>query len=736
MVEEKKAIKINYPKFDMSEENPYAEEMDRLVNEEFAQATTAHTLKEITDTLAKSLKSKYGIKDKEELKAKVNAILKVHGLAPENFDPLSMISKLTFGRLQTVNDVSVDANANKDVESTNMTGVCIEASLAYNKLAGYDYLYQTLKELYGKETAKQCSASMYDMSLMLHDSTRILMPYCYCIDASKLVIEGRKFGQVHSSPAKRMSTYVSVLGDTIREISFNIAGACAIGTFFLDLANLGIYRERITLDDLRTDKKTRKYVINCIQQFIHTVNHFSRSATESPFTNISLFDRDKLTTLINDDNYGWYFPKKAAVIEDNSLEDTKDAFKNFVLDYIEELQEMYIDIFDAGDPLRPIEGTNRGLQFPFPVTTVNLSIEEEADGSRHLSSENNRLLEYITKKDVTRYNQYCDLGTRVASCCRLISDAEMLSLGEGVNSFGGSQVSLGSHRVVTVDLFRAACEATSYDDFKNILSLRIEEAAKILKAHRILIMKLEELGTQPWITNGMIQMSHLFSTFGVGGYVEAAELLHAKFNHQDFDYMKDFMHFFSEKCKEIAQKENIVHNVEAVPFESGAYKVAGIDKLLFGNEKGEYEIEGNENYIMPDILANQWCSLWENYTIREKMKRDGEIQRTCSGGSLVHVNVDSDITSTQAKKLIKDAISNGMAHFALNSCTGKCLDCGFIGKGHWEHCPKCASKHVSFWTRIIGYMSWTSNWAPKRREKDFPRRKFMTSEEIKKDLGK
>ena len=397
---------------------------------------------------------------------------------------------------------------------------------------------------------------------------------------------------------------------------------------------------------------------------------------------------------------------------------------------------MYIDIFDAGDPLRPISGTNRGLQFPFPVTTVNFSISEDSDGTRYLTSENNKLFEYICKKDVTRYNIYSDFGTKCASCCRLISDAEMLSLGEGVNSFGGSQVSLGSDRVVTVDLFRAACEATSYDDFKNILTTRIEEAAKILKAHRILIMKLEELGTQPWISNGWIAMNHLFSTFGVGGYVEAAELLRAKFNHVDFDYMKDFMRFFSDKCKEIAQKENIIHNVEAVPFESGAYKVAAIDKLLFANEKGEYEIEGSDNYIMPDILANQWCSLWQNYTIVEKMKRDGEIQQTCSGGAIVHVNVDSDITSSQAKRLIKDAIKYGMAHFALNSCTGKCLDCGYVGKGRWEHCPNCASKNVSFWTRIIGYMSWTSNWAENRRKNDFPRRKFMSSEDIKRDLGK
>ena len=36
----------------------------------------------------------------------------LHGLGEENFDPLAVISKLTFGDLQSVNDVSVDPNAN------------------------------------------------------------------------------------------------------------------------------------------------------------------------------------------------------------------------------------------------------------------------------------------------------------------------------------------------------------------------------------------------------------------------------------------------------------------------------------------------------------------------------------------------------------------------------------------------------------------------------------------------
>lgn len=723
MVEEKKAIKIKFPEFDNNVENPYEDEMNLLIDKNLAEATTTRTMKNITENLTKALKSKYGITDKEELKYKVNEILKSHGLAPENFDPLSFISKQIFGNLQTVNDISIDDNANKT--DNNMTGVCTEAFLPFQKLAGYDYLYQTIKDLYGKEEAKRCTADMYDFSLYLNDPTKILIPYCYCIDASKIITEGRNFGQVHSSPAHRISTYISVLGDTIREMSFNVAGALAVGTFFLDVAHLAIYRERISLDDLRNDKKVRKAMSNHFQQFIHTVNHYSRNAVESPFTNVSLFDRNKLEGLIAEDNYGWYFPKKAAACEDNNIADDKDAWKNFILDYIEELQEIYIDVFDEGDPLRG------GLQFPFPVTTCNFGTTKDADGKNHLTYEDNKLLDYLTKHaDISRYNIYASEGSKVASCCRLLSDSDFLAYAGGVNSFGGSQVSLGSHRVVTINFARCAYEADSYDDFKKIVSERVARMGKILKSHKVLILKLEKLGKQPWISNGWIDMTHMFSTFGCVGYVEADKILKHKFDHVEFDYMKDFLVFFNDECKKVADKENIIWNIEAIPAEGASPKLAKVDKLLFADESGNYN-----TFKMPDILANQWCSLWEDYTIAEKMKRDGEINSLMTGGSIVHYNVDSKLTSTQAKNMIMKAIDSGAEHFALNCVYSECQDCHKVEKGNFAECPHCASKNMAQFSRVIGYFSRISAWNPTRRKYDFPNRKFIKAEQLKEQLG-
>ena len=59
------------------------------------------------------------------------------------------------------------------------------------------------------------------------------------------------------------------------------------------------------------------------------------------------------------------------------------------------------------------------------------------------------------------------------------------------------------------------------------------------------------------------------------------------------------------------------------------------------------------SYKLPPLYANQWCSLWENHTIHEKMERDGEINSLMTGGSIVHINVDSKVTKTLINFIIK-----------------------------------------------------------------------------------
>lgn len=409
-------IKVSYPKNYLDDVNSsieqYDDELAKLTSDSFANASTTNTLKHIKSALAKSLRKNYRIKDKEELTKKVNDILAIHGLADSNFDPINTISKYMTTQL---NDVSIDDNGNKD-DNKAIKGMIKEAELPFDKLIGYDYLYRIMKELYGKEEAVRISGEMYDFSLALHDSTKIMLNYCWALDSSKLVISGRPFGMLQSKPAKSVDSYMDCLCDSIPEFANHVAGAVAVATIFQDISHLLIYKQRIPLKDIKEDKKIRKYLENRFQKFIHSVNHPFRDSIESCFTNVSIFDKEKLHNFISEENYGWYFPKHIKVLADNELggdsgKVSQEEFENFVVDYIFEVQKIFIDFFDKGDP------SQNGMQYRFPVVTINMSKHWNEEKQQYELDKDNELLNYIVKKDIARYNLFTSEGTKICSCC-------------------------------------------------------------------------------------------------------------------------------------------------------------------------------------------------------------------------------------------------------------------------------------------------------------------------------
>lgn len=132
-----------------------------------------------------------------------------------------------------------------------------------------------------------------------------------------------------------------------------------------------------------------------------------------------------------------------------------------------------------------------------------------------------------------------------------------------------------------------------------------------------------------------------------------------------------------------------------------------------------------KEWVFPELLANQFVSLWSDATIYEKMDRDGELGKLLTGGGIVHIQVDSKLTPSQSAKLIRYAAEKGCAHFAINCIYTKCEDCNITIKGNLTKCPKCGKEHLSHYSRIIGYFSKVEDWNPTRKLFDFPNRKFV-----------
>jgi anaerobic ribonucleoside-triphosphate reductase len=654
---------------------------DQKLEQFDGDAATTRTLRNIRNTLKSALEPYGGSR-------RLNEILKMHGLHPKNFDFVSNIENLINARL---NDVSIDDNSNK--EDKTIEAIHQEVFSCAKKAIGYDMLYRMMREKYGKEEAKRLSGSLYNFSLAMADSTNILKPYCYSINASSLVTTGRPFGQLPSKPAKRVSAYISALCETVHQLASHLAGAIAIGSFFLDITHLMIYKQKIALRDIQCDASCRKTLENEFQQFIHSVNHLSRNSNESPFTNVSIFDRIKLNTLIED--MAWYFPTDSISAEE-------------IIEYIIEVQNVYLDLYDKGDP------SNNGRPYRFPVVTVNIS--RGGDNS----IQDAVFLKDICNRSIFRYNIFASSGTKVASCCRLINNTEMMQLAGQANSFGGTSISLGSHRVVTVNFNRIALEANSIDQFYSILESRIEDAAKILAAHKDLIKLTHDKRLQMFISNGWISLSRLFSTFGILGLVEATDTICRKLGVDGDDNEDAFKHgvltFLNAKVAEMSEKYNIIGNIEQIPGESMAPKLAYVDKLLFGKGQVPYE-----------LYSNQFVPLWKNASLWERLEADGKYNQLITGGGIAHAQIGEQITAVQAEKIIRYAINCGCEHFALNAVFAECKK-GHVHLGKFATCPSCNSEIVDYMTRVVGFFTRVSAWNSVRREWEFPKRTFVAPE--------
>ena len=369
----------------------------------FESSSVNSALTRIKNTLNYSLKENYGIEDPEI----TEKFLHLHGLDKSRFDFINNFETLIE---KGIADESVDTNSNKCDKS--ITGFFSETAMPINKLVGYRYLYRKLKELYGKKRAKYLSGLMYDMSLMLADSTNILKPYCFSLNASKLVMEGRPFGSLPSGIPHRVSSYINTLCEIIHQMSNHTAGALAIGSLFLDVAHVMVYREHKTLTDLQ-NPEYRKYIENSFQCFIHSVNFLSRNGSESPFTNVSFFGKPKLKALLADDNMGWYFDKED-VMDGTPIEALNDCgdrdWIDYIISIIFELQDIFGYVMDRGDVLhdnRPIE---------FPVCTVNFSRRLDENGNVEFL-DHDYVEDFCKKHDIMRYNIYISEGMKVASCC-------------------------------------------------------------------------------------------------------------------------------------------------------------------------------------------------------------------------------------------------------------------------------------------------------------------------------
>ena len=302
-----------------------------------------------------------------------------------------------------------------------------------------------------------------------------------------------------------------------------------------------------------------------------------------------------------------------------------------------------------------------------------------------------------------------DSVTSLSSCCRLINDTSKLDA--FINSIGGTALQVGSVKVSTVNLRRISLEAQGNEaKYLNILRERVQLNLKILDVQRSIIKRNIEKGLLPQYNFGLIELNKQYSTCGITALFEAL----ADFGYIDTDAFGNksytanadrFAVTILDTINDIkdawAKEHDYSVNVECIPAETAAVKLAAEDNLLYPEALPYY------------IYGNQWIPMREQCTLQEKIRLGALLDKKCGGGQILHANIEGHFPSNEAAwDLLKEIAAKGVIYFAFNAKIKE-----DAAQHHWvsdSHCPICGAEATEEYTRIVGFLRPRSSFSKER----------------------
>jgi ribonucleoside-triphosphate reductase len=594
---------------------------------------------------------------------------------------MSEFSKNFFSSKVT-SDSSIDANAN--VEDVSVISYNIELPKPFFKINSYYILWKEIKRLYNLELANKITEMQLSGDIYIHDFHGFAagLPYCFNYSTYDILNKGLPMvKKIKSVPPKYLHAFKSQLEQFVIIASNSTLGATGLADLLIILSYFA-KNIIISKSDAHYNFKTKEdcwtYIKEMLTSFIYSVN-FSLRANQSPFTNVSVYDKYFLEKMIAD----YIFP-------DGSNPD---------IEIVNKLQEIYLDIINAEMSRTPIA---------YPVTTACFSIDNE----NNILDE--RFLNFISEKN-KKYgfiNIYCGKTSTLSSCCRLRSEND----NEYFNSFGSGSNKIGSLGVCSINLPRLAIKyGENEETFFNELTNLVNICSKINNAKRKIIEKRIRNGNEPLYTLGFMDLSRQYSTVGLNGINECIEFCEKDIlNNNGQDFLLKILDCINSENKKLEKQCNAPHNVEQVPGENMSIKLANKDKLL-----------GYQNKY--NIYSNQFIPLTTNADLLDRIYLQGMFDKHFTGGAICHINVDNEIKDTNLiKELIRSTAKMGVVYHAINYNLQECEE-GHMTIGKKNTCSICGKLIINNFTRVVGFLTNTKNWAKTRREEDYPKRQWYNN---------
>ncbi len=601
---------------------------------------------------------------------------------------------------------SSETDPNSNVSMKNAANLEGEVFKSKNRRLQRRRMYKRLVSMFDRETAKQYLIDLGNHIIYVHDeaSTPVLKPYCGAITTYPLLCDGvGNVDNVTPFEPNDIASFSGQMTNLVFLVSSQLKGAVAVGDYFVSLNYYVIQQfgknwydklDVITTTEHCLQPSTlRRDIRKGMKQFIYGINQPAGNRSyNSPFTNVSYYDK-------------YYF--KAMFEEFTYPDGSKPEWKA-----IDTLQRMFMELHRELRLIKPLT---------FPVSTIALV----HDGQKYLDDDYKNLCAEEWAKGGSFFCYNSDNPSSLASCCRVLNE---MSENTFSSTTGMTGIMTGSCNVITLNINRIVqnfirekygedagvgiqLSPLIYPELAAYLTTILERVYKYHIAYKTLLYEQEERGMYTYSNAGYLYIKKLYSTIGVLGYCEAAQFLGLKVSNNN-DY-KQFLQTILGTIRDQNRLHSIhdkkrpfLFNSEAVPGENLAVKLYQWDK-----EGGYFVPEGQNLYNC--YFYNPWD---DNTSILDKLKLHGkEISKFTDGGQAAHLNLDTHLSKEQYLKLLDIARENGSNYFTFNIPMSECADCGHVVNAPIEECPKCHSKHIKYWTRIIGYLTCVDNWSNERQ---------------------
>ena len=609
---------------------------------------------------------------------------------------------------------SSETDANANVTMKNVANLEGEVYKSNNRIIQRQMMKDELHKLF-PEIAKQYEEDLENHIIYTHDeaSTPVLKQYCMAVSLYPLMIEGvGNIDGVTPSEPNDLQSFSGQITNLAFLLSSQCKGAVAFGEYFIALNYYVIkeygpnWYEKLDCSATSSHSLIHRTVKDCIlkafKQFVWGINQPAGNRSyQSPFTNISYYDKTYFTSLFGE----FYYP-----------DGSKPEWKA-----IDTLQRLFLKWFN-----------NLRLKqvLTFPVETFAMV----HDGQDIIDKEYKDLCAEMYAEGHSFFTYISDSADSLASCCRLRNE-----LAE--NTFnptsGLTGVMTGSCNVITLNINRIVqdwarwycCENPSrisneelisdkwrsylnenIVDFKKYLIKILERVYKYHIAYKTMLYDLEDRGMFAASNGGYIYISKLYSTIGINGLNEAARFLGLEVSNNK-DYIA-FLQLILGTIKEQNKLHSIHDDKRPFLFNSEVVPAEGL-----GGKN--YRWDKEDGYIVPEdenLYNSYFYNAHDNTSVLDKFILHGrQTYQYTDGGSAAHINLDAHLSKAQYLKLIDFAIQEGTSYFTFNIPNCKCNDCKHIVKAPIKVCPKCGSTDITSYTRIIGYLRPTTAFGEDRK---------------------